>query len=144
MLPELRARRALTSVGLRPNIALEAVDSVNNEVWMTPEVVVVAPDPLLVPIDDAALRIKADIVDEHAVRFDARLVGQVARSRQKSPIRPLDPATRQLRESYAELVTPELLARWTAEGLFAQTMAARADGEPFAQWAARADEDLLR
>ncbi|QYG93918.1 aminoglycoside phosphotransferase family protein [Iamia sp. SCSIO 61187] len=40
MLPELRARRALTSVGLRPNIALEAVESVNNEVWMTDELVV--------------------------------------------------------------------------------------------------------
>lgn len=40
MLPELRARRALTSVGARPDIALEAVESVNNEVWMTDELVV--------------------------------------------------------------------------------------------------------
>ncbi len=40
MLPELRARRALSSVGLRPNVGLEAVESVNNEVWMTDDLVV--------------------------------------------------------------------------------------------------------
>jgi hygromycin-B 7''-O-kinase len=40
VLPELRARRALSSVGLRPNVALEAVESVNNEVWMTEDLVV--------------------------------------------------------------------------------------------------------
>lgn len=40
MLPELRARRALAGVGLKPNVPLEAVESVNNEVWMTDELVV--------------------------------------------------------------------------------------------------------
>lgn len=40
VLPELRARRALASVGLRPDVNLEAVESVNNEVWMTPDLVV--------------------------------------------------------------------------------------------------------
>ncbi len=40
MLPELRARRALASVGLRPDVTLEPVASVNNEVWLTPDLVV--------------------------------------------------------------------------------------------------------
>lgn len=40
MLPELRARRALASVGLRPDITLEPIASVNNEVWMSPDLVV--------------------------------------------------------------------------------------------------------
>ena len=40
VLPELRARRALSSIGLQPNVAIEAVESVNNEVWMTDELVV--------------------------------------------------------------------------------------------------------
>ncbi len=40
MLPELRARRALSSVGMRADVALEGVESVNNEVWMTPDMVV--------------------------------------------------------------------------------------------------------
>jgi hygromycin-B 7''-O-kinase len=40
VLPELRARRALASVGVRPDQPLEPVPSVNNEVWMTSEVVV--------------------------------------------------------------------------------------------------------
>lgn len=40
MLPELRARRALASVGLRPDVHLEPAASVNNEVWMTPDLVV--------------------------------------------------------------------------------------------------------
>lgn len=40
MLPELRARRALASIGLRPDVPLEAVESVNNEVWMAPDMVV--------------------------------------------------------------------------------------------------------
>lgn len=40
MLPELRARRALASVGFRTNVQLEGVESVNNEVWMTPDFVV--------------------------------------------------------------------------------------------------------
>lgn len=40
VLPELRARRALASVGVRPDQALEPVASVNNEVWMTSDVVV--------------------------------------------------------------------------------------------------------
>lgn len=40
MLPEIRARRALASVGVRPDQRLDAVPSVNNEVWMTTDVVV--------------------------------------------------------------------------------------------------------
>ena len=40
VLPELRARRALASVGLPPDVTLEPIESVNNEVWMTPELVV--------------------------------------------------------------------------------------------------------
>jgi len=40
VLPEIRARRALAGVGIRPDQRLEAVPSVNNEVWMTSDVVV--------------------------------------------------------------------------------------------------------
>ena len=40
MLPELRARRALAGIGLQPTVHLEAVESVNNEVWMTEDLVV--------------------------------------------------------------------------------------------------------
>lgn len=40
MLPEIRARRALSSLGFRPDIALKPVESVNNEVWMTDDMVV--------------------------------------------------------------------------------------------------------
>jgi len=36
----LRARRALASAGLRPDVALEPIESVNNEVWMTSDLVV--------------------------------------------------------------------------------------------------------
>ncbi len=40
MLPEIRARRALADVGVAPNQPLEAVPSVNNEVWLTAREVV--------------------------------------------------------------------------------------------------------
>lgn len=40
MLPELRARRALASLGFRPDVTLKPVESVNNEVWMTDDMVV--------------------------------------------------------------------------------------------------------
>lgn len=40
VLPELRARRALASLGFRPDVALTPIESVNNEVWMTQDKVV--------------------------------------------------------------------------------------------------------
>lgn len=40
MLPELRARRALTSLGLKPGADLHPIDSVNNEVWFSEDMVV--------------------------------------------------------------------------------------------------------
>lgn len=40
MLPELRARRALACVGQGPDVHLDPVASVNNEVWMTSDLVV--------------------------------------------------------------------------------------------------------